>query len=331
MTTAVSTAVSTVRVILDNAPKGPTPLISAIEALGVEVLRGVWQPDEALLARTDACLVSFYDCLKRPLEVWRLKRALARHAIPLVVWNRDAPGYMNKARWRLALLERAKLIDLYASHALADGRRFAHTQLLLQNAAQTDAHNLAGLRLADLDDPTRYRYDVGFFGTLDGETYKEYRARAQFFLALAQRLAGLGITHTFIDTRQTPLSPAEQRDLIQRTRINLNFGAGCEYGYALGHGLPERCFGVPACGGFLLSDRRLHAAEAFEAGSEWSEFEGLDQALARIRHFLDRFGEARAVAAKAYARVMRAHTYRHRAGEILAAIDAWRAAHPRVA
>jgi spore maturation protein CgeB len=323
--------VSPVRVILDNAPKAPTPLIRAIEGLGVEVIRGVWQPDEALLARIGACFVGFYDCLKRPLEVWRLKRALARRAIPLVVWNRDAPGYMNKAPWRLALLERAKLIDLYASHALADGRRFAHTQLLLQNAAQTEVYNLGGLRLEELDDSARYRYDVGFFGSLAGELYKEYGARAQFFAALAQRLPALGIAHSFIDTRRTPLAPAEQRSLIQHTRINLSFGAGCEYGHALGQGLPERCFGVAACGGFLLSDRRLHAAHAFEAGREWSEFVGLDDAVARITHFLERFGEARAVAARAHARVMRDHTYRHRAGEILAAIDAWRAARRRAA
>jgi len=320
-----------VRVILDNTPKAPTPLIGAIEELGVEVVRGVWRPDEALLARVGACFVSFYDCLKRPLEVWRLKRALARRAAPLVVWNRDAPGYMNKAAWRLALLERAKLIDIYASHALADGRRFAHTQVLMQNAAQTDVYNLGGLRLEDLDDPARYRYDVGFFGSLDGESYKEYRARAQFFAALAQRLAGRGIVQSFIDTRRRALSPVEQRELIQRTRINLSFGAGCEYGYAVGHGLPERCFGVPACGGFLLSDRRLHALEAFEPGSEWIEFQGLDEAVARIAHFLARFGEARAVAARAYARVMREHTVRHRAGEMLSVIDVWRAAHRRAA
>jgi len=323
--------VNPVRVILDNTPKGPTPLIGAIQELGVEVVRDAWQPDAALLARVDACFVSFYDCLKRPLEVWRLKRALARRAAPLVVWNRDAPGYMNKAPWRLALLERAKLIDIYASHALADGRRFAHTQLLLQNAAQTDVYNLGGLRLEDLDDPARYRYEVGFFGLLDGEAYKEYRARAQFFDALAQRLAGRGIVHSFIDTRRTALSPAEQRELIQRTRINLSFGAGCEYGYAVGHGLPERCFGIPACGGFLLSDRRLHAADAFEPGSEWIEFQGLDEADARIAHFLAHFGEARAVAARAHARVMREHTFRHRAGEMLSAINAWRAARRRAA
>jgi len=323
--------VSPVRVILDNTLKAPSPLIEAIGLSGVEVIRGVWAPEGALLERIDACFVGIYDCLKRPLDVWRLKRALACRGIPLVVWNRDAPGYMNKAPWRLALLERAKLIDLYASHALADGRRFAHTQLLLHNAAQSGIYNLGGLRLEELDDPARYRYDVGFFGTLAGARYKEYRARAQFFAALAPRLAERGIIHSIIDTQRTPLSPSEQRELVQRTRINLNFGAGCEYGYTVGHGLTERCFGVPACGGFLLSDRRLHAADAFEAGREWAEFQGLDEALERIAYFLERFGEARAIAARAHARVIREHTYGHRAGEMLAAIGSWRAVHRRAA
>lgn len=322
---------SPVRAILDNTPKAASPLVGAFGALGVEVVRGVPEPDEALLARIDACFVSFYGCLGRPVEMWRLKRALARRAIPLVVWNRDAPGYLGKAPWRLALLERAKLIDLYASHSLADGRRFAHTQLLLQNAALTEAYNLGGLRLEELDDPARYRHDVGFFGNLAGDLYKEYRARAAFFAALAPRLAERGISHSIIDTQRTPLSTAEQRELIQRTRINLNFGAGCEYGATVGQGLTERCFGVPACGGFLLSDRRLHAPDAFEAGREWAEFEGVMGALARITHFLAHFSEARAIAAAAHARVMREHTYRHRAGEMLAAISAWRAAHRRAA
>jgi len=314
------------RAILDNNPKAQLPLMDAIATLGIEVLRGQWPPAPVLLERIDACFVSFYDCLKRPLDVWRLKQALARRGAPLVVWNRDAPGYMNKAAWRLALLERAKLIDIYASHALADGRRFAHTQLLLQNAAHTDAYNLGELRLEDLDDARRYRWDVGFIGSLAGDKYKEYRARAEFLAALGPRLDALGVAWSFVDTHRTPLDPKEQRDLIQQTRINLNVGAGCEYGQAVGHGLPERCFGVPACGGFLLSDRRLHAADAFEAGREWAEFDGMDDAIARISYFLAHFDEARAIAARAHLRVMREHTDAHRAAQILAAIQAWRAA-----
>jgi spore maturation protein CgeB len=323
--------VTPVRAILDNTPKAPSPLVAAIAAQGVEVIRGRMHPDPALLARIDACFIGFYGCLKNPVESWRLKRLLARHGIPLVTWNRDAPGYMNKAPWRLALLERSKLLDIYASHSLADGRKFAHTQLLLQNAAITDIYDLGDVRLEDLDDPARYRYDVSFFGSLAGHVHKEYRARAEFFAALAPRLAARNISHRFVDTHSTPLAPAEQRDLIQRSRINLNVGAGCEFGYTVGHGLPDRCFGVPACGGFLLSDRRVHAADAFEPGREWADFDGIEDAEARIVHFLAHFGEARAIAARAHARTLREHTFQHRAGEMLAAIQAWRAAHRRAA
>jgi spore maturation protein CgeB len=319
------------RVILDNTPKEPTPLVSAIGALGVDIMRGEWQPGDALLARTEACFVSLYDCMKRPLDVWRLKRRLARHGVPLVSWNRDAPGYMNKAVWRLALVERARPLDIYASHSLADGRRFGATQLLLQNAALTEHYHLGGLRLEELEDSARYRHDVGFFGALDGARYREYRARVEFFGALGNRLAERGIKLSVVDTLSHPLDRAEQRALIQATRINLNFGAGCEYGRPVGHGLPERCFGVPACGGFLLSDRRVHAADAFEPGTEWADYADLDEAVAQIVHFLADFGAARAIAARAHARVLREHTYRHRAEQMLGAIERWRAARRRAA
>lgn len=319
------------RIILDNSPKDPSRLVHAIGELGVEIVRELWDPGEALLASADACFVSLYDCMKRPLEVWRLKRRLARHGVPLVTWNRDAPGYMNKAPWRLALLERAKLLDIYASHSLADGRRFARVQVLIQNAARPEHYNLGALSLDELDDPRRYRCDVGFFGALAGDRYKEYRARVEFFAALKPRLEARGIGHSIIDTLRTPLAVAEQRALIQATRVNLNFGAGCEFGQAVGHGLPERCFGVPACGGFLLSDRRLHAPDAFVPGVEWADYENLDDAVARIGHYLAHFDEARAIAARAHARVMREHTYRHRAEEMLGAIERWRAARKEAA
>jgi spore maturation protein CgeB len=320
-----------IRAILDNAPKEPSPLVRAIAGLGIEVVRGDWSPGAALLGRIGACLVGFGDCLKRPLEVWRLKQRLARAGVPLVVWNRDAPGYLGKAAWRLALLDRAKLIDLYASHSLADGRRFGRVQLLLANAAQTEHYHLGSATLEALDDPARYRHDAGFFGVLAGGRYKEYRARAEFFAALAPRLAARGIGCAIVDTLQTPLSPEEQRERIQRTRVNLNFGAGCEYGVDIGHGLPERCFGVPACGGFLLCDRRLHAADAFEAGTEWAEFAGLEEAVAKIGHYLANFSAARAIARRSHARVMREHTYRHRAETLLEAIERWRARARRAA
>ena len=81
-------------------------------------------------------------------------------------------------------------------------------------------------------------------------------------------------------------------------------------------GLPERCYGVPACGGFLLSDRRRHAPQDFADG-ERAEYDGLENCVARIRHFLEGFDEARGIAARARARVARDHGYRNRALRLL--------------
>jgi spore maturation protein CgeB len=73
---------------------------------------------------------------------------------------------------------------------------------------------------------------------------------------------------------------------------------------------------VPACGGFLLSDRRRHAADDF-ADDERAEYDDIDDCVGRIRYFLAHFDEARAVAERARARVVRDHGYRNRAARLL--------------
>ncbi len=73
---------------------------------------------------------------------------------------------------------------------------------------------------------------------------------------------------------------------------------------------------MPACGGFLLSDRRRHAAEGF-AQDERAEYDGIDDCASKIRHYLKNFAEARAIAERAQARVARDHGYRNRATRLL--------------
>ena len=313
------------RALLVNENK-PSPLTEAFVDLGIDVHRNHWQPSADLLGKVSACFVSFYDCLTHPLRVFRLRRCLAAKGIPLVAWNRDAPGYMNKPGWQLDCLERFKLIDIYASHALPDRRRFAETQILLHNGVNDNIYHLNGTGLDALDDPARYRYDVSFFGAIDASRYKEYVKRQDFFSRLSGALIDRNISFNFIDTLKTPLTAAQQIRLIQTSRINLNFDAGCEYGSAHGYGLPERCFGIPACGGFLLSDFRTHAADAFPPAEEWADFDDFAAALTKIEYYLAHFDEARQIARKAHRRVMREHTYRHRAEQMLAAIEQWHAA-----
>jgi spore maturation protein CgeB len=148
------------------------------------------------------------------------------------------------------------------------------------------------------------------------------RDRAEFLGELARRLEPHGISASFLHSEGMPLS--EQVDFIQRSRINLNYSAGADEGTEKSWGLPERCYGVQACGGFLLSDNRRHAADDFRLGDEWVAFESLDDCVAKIRHYVAHFDEARRIAEAAHARVMREHTYVNRARTLMDAAIAWK-------
>jgi spore maturation protein CgeB len=286
-----------------------------------------WAPDAALLEHSLGCVVWFYDCLRRPVRVWRLARRLARHGVPLLAWNLDAPHYLNRASWRLDWLNRARLLDVYATHTLVDTRRsFADLVVYLPNAADTRRYHLHGDEsevFARMRTAAGYRWDVSFFGGMDGARYKEDKARQDFFAALGQRLSARGIRCLFRESEGMGID--EQIGLIQSSRINLNFGARCEYGAAVASGLPERCYGIPAAGGFLLCDRRTHARDDFTVGENWAEFDGLDDAVASIEYWLAHFDEARDVAERCHHHVMQHHTYVHRAHKLVDALRDWHA------
>jgi len=284
-----------------------------------------WQDaDRSGPERILAVYTWFYEGLRHPLSVWFMHRFLRQRGIPLFVWNRDAPHYLNRAAWRLDWLDGARLYDIYATHSLVDAqRRFADSVLYLANAADTGSYHLRDATLAALRDPARYDCDVGFFGAMDGNRYKEMRGRQAFFAALGERLAARGIRYLFRES--AGMRAEELVGLYQRTRINLNFGASCDYGSALAAGLPERCYGIPACGGFLLCDRRSHARDDFAPGENWAEFDGLDDCVARIEYWLANFAAARELAERCHAHVMAHHTYAHRAAILHSALLDWHA------
>ncbi len=282
-----------------------------------------WQDaDRSTPERILGAYTWFYEGLRHPLTIWGMHRFMRRQGIPLFVWNQDAPHYLNRAAWRLDLLDRARLYDIYATHSLIDSRRqFADALLYLANAADTERYHLHGATLASLRDACSYAYDVSFFGAMDGFRYKEMRPRQQFFTALGERLAARGIRFLFRES--AGMSVDEQVSLIQVSRINLNFGASCDYGAPVASGLPERCYGIPACGGFLLCDRRSHARDDFTPGENWAEFDGLDDAVEQIEYWLANFDAARNLAERCHAHVMARHTYAHRAATLQKALLAW--------
>jgi spore maturation protein CgeB len=315
----------TVRDILVAAPGGlyPPALRRELVNRGLELRESPhWQgADYREPERILGFFTWFYEGLRHPLSVWGTRRLLKRRRIPLFTTNQDAPHYLNRAGWRLDWLNRARLFDIYATHTMIDPRQFADSVLYFPNAADTSQYHLHDVTFTQLRDITQYNYDVSFFGAIDGKRYKEMRMRQEFFAALGDRLTARGLRFLFREA--SGMSVEEQVALIQTSRINLNFGASCDYGSSVASGLPERCYGIPACGGFLLCDRRTHARDDFIPGENWSEFDGLDDCVEKISYWLKHFAAARNIAERCYTHVLANHTYASRAETLHNALLAW--------
>jgi spore maturation protein CgeB len=311
------------RIITHDRVKSFIPLHDHFSNLGYQVLPA----DDSLFAtqadKIAAHFCCFYETLKRPFRAsWRL-RCLRQAGIPSITWNRDAPHYLNRPKLMVWLLEQLRPFDIYASHSTQDGRQFGAMNLHLPNAADTQNYFVDQTKrsLADLRNFYGYKYDVSFFGSMNGNQYKEMRQRQEFFAALGNRLKMKKISFLFREA--VGMTTEDQIALVQQSRINLNFGAACDYGVPVASGLPERCFGIPACGGFLLCDKRTHASDDFTIGENWAEFNGLDDCVTRIEYWLANPSAARDIAERCHQHVMTHHTYSHRAATLHDALLAW--------
>ena len=308
--------------VILNFRKGFPPLRDAFESLGFEVAENLWSPPAALLARTRLSIVNLYEAARQPVRAVRLKWSAARCRVPVIAFDRDAPWHMGLRRRRLLLLQWLKPFDVYATHTLQPTYEFAPVKLYNANAVWTRHFNLHGQTLEAMRDAGFYALDVSFLGNMNGKRYQEHARREEFFAELSRRLAPSGIRFLFADSAGIP--EAEQIRVIQRSRINLSYRSSCDHENDGSWGLPERCYGVPARGGFLLSDARRHAADDFELAAEWASYQGIDDCVEKIRYYLGHFEETRRIAEAAHARVMRQHTYEHRARALIAAADAVR-------
>ena len=305
------------------------PFRDAFEALGYEVADNVRRPNPEQCVRAAACLIGLYDGARAPWAALQLKRRLRQANVPLIGVDRDAPWHMGLHVRRLKAFEWLRVLDIYATHTLQPTYDFAPIKHYSANAVWTRHFNLHGRTLQEMRDPSFFRWDVSFVGNMDGARYKEHAERQRFFSALEPRLQALGLRVLFRNSGG--MSETEQIEVIQRSVINLSYRSSCDHrsrrGVEMSWGLPERCYGVPARGGFLLADERRHARDDFDLQTEWASYSDFENCVARIRHFIAHFPETRAIAESAHARVMKEHTYEHRAQRILQLVDAWRASH----
>lgn len=302
----------------------PHPLLDAFRRIGIRLLDFRAFEGEKGDSGTLTCFADPFGVLsKHPLRFRQLKQRFNAAGCPVIAWNRDAPWNCAIKPWRKPWIRPLGLIDIYLAHSLQSAEAFGTNMHYFPNAADGDVYNLRGTTLESLRDPARYRVDVAFYGSLS-PTYPRVGARIEFITALKDRLRAAGVTVDIRDACPGPeqMGVPQQIEQIQTSRINLSVGAVCD-DRERSWGMPERCFGVPASGGFLLCDRRRHAADTFPADA-WSDFQDLEDCVQRIRFFLDHFHEARRRAEVLHAEVVAHHTYRHRAEAILSYADEWR-------
>lgn len=308
--------------VLINYRKGFQPLEEAFENLGYEVLRNQWSL-EGDWRELELVIVNLYEAVRAPLQAFRFKRQLRQLGVPMIGLDRDAPWHMGIRKRRLRFFQWLRVLDIYASHTLQPTWNFAPRKIYSPNAVWVRNFNLHGQTLEAMRDPEFFEYDVSFLGNMDGERYKEHAERQHFFAALRTRLDALGVRHYI--KHSSGVSEAEQIHVIQHSRINLSFRSSCDHGGEMSWGLPERCYGVPARGGFVLTDRRRHAADDFDLASEWADYSDLDDCVQQIQYWLAHFDKSRDIAEAAHRRVMRDHTYEHRAQNLINAAQAFRA------
>jgi len=292
--------------------------------LGYTVLRGPEALSDPRLPQALLAISSFRSVAKKVSSSYQFNNSLRKAGIPHVVLNREGPSHFGEKQWRLFLMRHFKFMDAYATHTLQNCRGFATDVIYLPSAARDEycCHDPA--RIKQLRDPANYRHDVSFFGNIHSP---EMLPRAEFLTELTQRLEKLGISLTI---KGGKLSLEEQIELIQSSRINLNYHAGTDSRYNSRQryrprcwGMSERCYGIPAAGGFLLSDERFHAADDFIPGIEWADFTDVQDCVNRIRYYLDHFQEARDIAEAANRRVLTQHTYMQRALRLIAFATQW--------
>lgn len=304
------------RIILNFRHKNER-LEEAFHELGYAFAYNMWDIHEIRAYNPDAVIFEFKQILKEEVKFFTLSYRLKMAGIPRVTWCLDMPN-IGARKWKHTLLLRTNLIDIFATHSLQGLPVSGAKILYLPNAAWLSRYNMRGRTMDDFRDSSIYTTDVSFIGNIDSRKHPEHRRRTDFLGKLGDLLTKSGIGYRFEDGRFLDFD--SQIELIQESRININFGCAADRNGEMSWGLPERCYGIPACGGFLLSDKRLHGRDDFIEGDEIVMFSDLDECMEKITRYLNDDAERRRIAENAHKRVLSEHTYRHRAEKLIKAV-----------
>lgn len=118
------------------------------------------------------------------------------------------------------------------------------------------------------------------------------------------------------------ITECEARDIYQCSLINLNVHSSLDpLGFADGDFVNPRLFELAGLGAFQLTDMRRLLTLHFDPADEIIALSAWDDMKKAVDYFLEHDAERRDLAKRAQERVLKEHTYRHRAEEILSVIS----------
>lgn len=170
-------------------------------------------------------------------------------------------------------------------------------------------------------------YDVTFVGKPHGDRRNVVRAL---------REAGIDVNVWGYGWEQGRLSQNGMIETFNKSKVNLNLSNASTAGGGLGRRLRRsirglfargrgatdtaqikgRNFEVPGCGGFLLSGYADNVEDYYDVGREIACFESTRDLIDKVKYYLGREEERRAVALAGYERTLTEHTYAHRFASI---------------
>jgi spore maturation protein CgeB len=240
-------------------------------------------------------------------EAETLAEAKAASGAILVNWGLFGPtGVAESAK-------RARSYDLFCTtsrFALQEHRRLGVEQAIYLPFA-SDPELFRPVELSG-QERTRYGCQVGFVGIWYAERQKLLEGLASFDLAIygpRWKHKGVPSRRLIPYVRGKGIYGQEVAKFYQAAAVNLNVHA---WHGLVASGMNMRCFDLPACGAFLLTDYVEELEEVFEPGRELDVFRDAEELLDKVRFYLDNEAARKAIASRGRDVITAGHTYRHR-------------------
>lgn len=246
----------------------------------------------ALLDAVDAFRPDLLLTVQMNFEIWleTLELIRARGDVITLSWaTDDSWKYREVSRFIAGSYDTmATTCDHAVKQYHADG--FDHV-IYTQWAAASD-------RLQEPLSAERCRYLVSFVGTAHGQRPKwvEYL-----------RAHGIDVVCFGYGWPNGPVAAQDIPRIVRESRISLNFANSQGENQ-----IKARMFEVPGCGGFLLTESARSLERFYRPNHEIAVYDGLDDLVAKIHHYLANPRERDQIAQAGFNRTRVEHTYEHR-------------------